>query len=125
MILGSNPFVSIPKFRLGKSELEIADSLDMKLTYSKHAENMIYCCRRSYYGLNDIGMCYPGLPIVYGFDAISKNASLSLKLESVQGSLIKQGLGIYKICNFTSLLQALDIKPIREVVDNRCLCLFN
>ena len=135
------------KFRLGKSELEIADSLDIlgvnfdsKLTYSKHAEKRISCCRRSYYGLSDIGMCYPGLPtdvkchlwrsicvpsLVYGFDAISINTSLQLKLESVQGSLIKQGLGLYKTCHFTSLLQALDIKPIREVVDNRRLCLFN
>ena len=147
MIPGSNPYVSTRKFRLGKSELEIADSLDIlgvsfdsKLTYSMHAEKRISCCRRSYYGLSDIGMWYPGLPtdvkchlcrsicvpsLVYGFDAISINTSLQLKLESVQGSLIKQSLELYKTCHFTSLLKALDIKPIREVVDNRRLCLFN
>ena len=85
-------------------------------------------------------MCYPGLPtdvkchqwrsicvpsLVYGFDAISINTTLQLKLESLQGSLIKQGLGLYKTCHFISLLQAIDIKPIREVVNNRRLCLFN
>ena len=100
MILGSNPFVSTPKFRLGKSELDISDSIDIlgvsfdsKLTYSTNTEKRISCCWRSYYGLSDIGMCYPGLPtdvkchlwrsicvpsFVHGFDAISINISLQL-----------------------------------------------
>ena len=69
MILGSNPFVSTPKFRLGKSELEVADSLeilgvsfDSKLTYYKHVKKRISCYRRSFYGQSDVGMCYPGFP---------------------------------------------------------------
>ncbi|KAK2179942.1 hypothetical protein NP493_466g05011 [Ridgeia piscesae] len=47
------------------------------------------------------------------------------QLESVQGRLIKQSLGLSKLSHNTSLLKALNIEKIEDIVNRNVLSLYN
>ena len=58
-------------------------------------------------------ICQPTL--TYGLECMSSTAIQMRQLESVQGSLIKQSLGLSKLSHNTALLKALNIEKIEEV----------
>ena len=47
------------------------------------------------------------------------------RLESVQGRLIKQSLGLSKLLHNTALLKALNIENIEDIVNKNVLSLYN
>jgi hypothetical protein len=88
-------------------------------------------CRRSFYGLRDIGVSYPGLSsdvktyiwktmcqpiLLYGMDCIPLSNTGQQKLETTQGNLLKQCLGFSKRSRSSHLLQALDVDRINVIV---------
>ncbi|KAK2172064.1 hypothetical protein NP493_995g00055 [Ridgeia piscesae] len=47
------------------------------------------------------------------------------RLESVQGRIIKQSLGLSKLSHNTALLKALNIEKIEDIVNRNVLSLYN
>ena len=45
-------------------------------------------------------------------------------MASLQGSLIKQCLGLYKSCHHTALLKALELDSVSDIITSRALGLF-
>ena len=56
---------------------------------------------------------------------MSSTAIQMHRLESVQGSLIKQSLGLSKLSHNTALLKALNIEKIEDIVNRNVLSLYN
>jgi hypothetical protein len=105
-----------------------------------HIENRIRKCRGSYYMLNGIGMSYPGAAsdvksymwkaicaptLLYGTEAMYFNGGNIQKLNSLQGTLVKNSMGLGKRSLHSNLLSALHIKPCAEAIKDRTLSLFN
>jgi hypothetical protein len=95
-------------------------------------------CRRAFYGMRDIGMSYPGLAtdakayiwnimcqpiLLYGMDCIPLNNAGKQKLESTQGNLLKQSLGLNKRSHSSNLLKALNVNNIEVVIKRNTACL--
>ena len=97
----------------------------------KLVENIISCERRAMYRYYSVGWRYPGLStetksylwkttgvpsLTYGLDCISlSNANLKM-LETTQGNLIKQSIGLSKRSRHSKLLKALDIPTISQMI---------
>ena len=118
MIYGNNLHPSPPKWRMGSDVIAIDNKLDiLGTTFTKdgqcteHVENRIRKCRQSFYSLSNSGMAFPGATVdvkrylwnsictpvlTYGLDGININVTNMKKLETTQGNLIKQCLGISK-----------------------------
>ena len=60
-------------------------------------------------------ICQPTL--TYGLECMSSTAFQIRQLESVQGRLIKQSLGLNKLLHSTVLLIALNIEKIEDIVN--------
>jgi hypothetical protein len=56
---------------------------------------------------------------------MSSTAIQMRRLESVQGRLIKQSLGLSKLSHNTALLKALNIEKIEDIVNINVLSLYN
>ena len=56
---------------------------------------------------------------------MSSTAIQMRRLESVQGSLIKQSIGLSKLSHNTALLKALNIEKIEDIVNRNVLPLYN
>ena len=63
--------------------------------------------------------------LTYGLECMSSTAIQMRQLESVQGSLIKQSLGLSKLSHNTALLKALNIEKIDDIVNRNVLSLYN
>ena len=68
-------------------------------------------------------VCAPTL--LYGTEAMYLSNTNVQKLNSLQGTLIKQSMGIGKRSHHSYLLSALSIKPCADIVKERTLSLFN
>ena len=68
-------------------------------------------------------ICQPTL--TYGLECMSSTAIPMRRLESVQGSLIKQSLGLSNLSNNTALLKTLNIEKIEDIVNRNVLSLYN
>ena len=68
-------------------------------------------------------ICQPAL--TYGLECMSSTAIQMRRLESVQGRLIKQSLGLSKLLHNTAVLKALDIKQIEDIVNKNVLLVYN
>ena len=102
--------------------------------------NRLTKCRQSFYGLGNAGMLYTGATpgvlaylykricqptLTYGLECMSSTAIQMRRLESVQGRLIKQSLGLSKLPHNTALLKALNIEKIEDIVNRNVLSLYN
>ena len=107
---------------------------------ASHVTNRLTKCRQSFYGLGNAGMLYPGATsdvqaylykciyqptLTYGLKCMSSNAIQIRRLESVQGRLIKQTLGLNKLSHNTALFKALTIEKIEAIVNRNVLSLYN
>ncbi|KAK2188297.1 hypothetical protein NP493_136g00009 [Ridgeia piscesae] len=63
--------------------------------------------------------------LTYGLKCMSSNAIQIRRLESVQGRLIKQTLGLNKLSHNTALFKALTIEKIEAIVNRNVLSLYN
>ena len=92
-----------------------------------------------FYGLNNSGMAYPGAttdvkcylwntickPVLsYGLESINLNGINIRRLETTQGNLVKQCLGLSKRSHSTQLLSSLNIHRIEDLVNRNTLSLF-
>ena len=68
-------------------------------------------------------ICQPAL--TYGIDCLNLSKSDVLKLDSAQGKLIKQCLGLTKRSHNTQLLQALKVKNVSQIHDKNCISLYS
>ena len=68
-------------------------------------------------------ICQPTL--TYGLECMSHSAAQMQKLESAQGKLIKQSLGLSKRSHNTALLRALSIEKVYDIVNRNVLSLYH
>ena len=107
---------------------------------ASHVTNRLTKCRQSFYGLGSASMLYPGATpdvqaylykcicqptLTYGLECMSSTAIQMRQLESVQGRLIKQSLGLSKPSHNTALPKALNIEKIEDIVNRNVLSLYN
>ena len=141
--VGKCHFSDVPKWYLGKpcfsNIINVVTELKLLgITFSAttsahdgHVTDRISAARRAMYRYYNTGWCYPGLStntkmylwesvgvpaLTYGMDCVYLSKSNLKKLESAQGSLIKQCIGLSKRSHHTALLRALHIDPISDVV---------
>jgi len=69
--------------------------------------------------------CICQLVLTYGLECTSSTAIQMRRLESVQGRLIEQSLGLSKLSHNTALLKALKIEKIEDIVNIHVLSLYN
>ena len=96
-----------------------------------HVETRIRKCRSAFYSHAENGLYYPGLlsevkaylwriccaPVLtFGCDVLHLNVGDLDKLETLQGNLLKQSLGLSRRSHSTDLLQALGVPKIKEVI---------
>ena len=67
-------------------------------------------------------ICTPVL--TYGLESIDINESNMKKLETTQGNLLKQSLGLTKRCHSTELLQSMNVHMIKNLVNRNTVSLF-
>jgi hypothetical protein len=146
MIAGESSLKVNHKWYLGNECMENTNSLEIlgnvfsqdgssKLNIDKRIKS----CRQSYYSLQAAGMCYKALEtntkvhlwktvclptLLYGCDALKIDKSDLNRLNSIQGTLMKNALGIGKRSHHSSLIQALHLDNISEVINWNTLCLF-
>ena len=68
-------------------------------------------------------ICQPTL--TYGLECMGSTAIQMRRLESAQGKLIKQSLGLSKLSHNTALLKTLNIEKIDDIVNRNVLSLYN
>ena len=68
-------------------------------------------------------ICQPTL--TYGIECMNLTENDIVNLDSAQGKLIKQSLGLNKRSHNTQLLQAMNVKKARELNVKKCTSLFN
>jgi hypothetical protein len=146
MIVGEHSFKEEPSWMLNDAKLINCDRLEvLGVTFTKqyhssaHVEQRIQKCRSSMYSLAEIGMCYPGLSsdvkahiwrsvclptLLYGCESVCLREPELRKMESTQGKLIKQVLGLSKRSHTSHLIQALDIYKVENVIGCRIVSLF-
>ena len=107
---------------------------------TSHVDNRLNKCRQSFYGLNSLGMSYPGAApevqahlyksicqpvLTYGIECMSYSKDQFRRMESTQGRLIKQCLGLSKSSHNTAMLKALNIEKVQTIVDRNVLNLYH
>ena len=139
-------FTSEPKWYLNGSVMTNSKALEIlgvsfrtNSVYDHHVQNRIQKCRRSLYSLGNVGMCYPGLntsskvtlykticlpTLMYSMGAVNLVKRDLIKLESFQGSVLKQVCGIGNRSHHTRLVRALSIDSISTAVRNHSSTLF-
>jgi len=98
-----------------------------------HIEERMKACRCTTFGLQGSGMLYPGLDtdvnahlwrtmccptLTYGTDCLDK-------MESQQGTLVKQCIDVSKRNHHTTILNALEIQPLQTVIRQQTISLFS
>ena len=79
-------------------------------------------------------MPYPGLPVdlklhfwhticrpilIFGLETVYLNRAMYIKLESLQGTIVKAFLGLSRYSHYSKLMTALGILPIEESIKSR------
>ena len=110
------------------------------LRHSTHVNNRIQKCYRSLYSLRNAGFSYPGVHsdvksymwkamcqpvLLYGSDCINLSSTDIKTMETSQGKIIKQSLGLSKYSRNTNLLQALNINKVSHNIIHSTLSLWN
>ncbi|KAK2177349.1 hypothetical protein NP493_604g01048 [Ridgeia piscesae] len=147
MIVGKCSLYQDPKWRLGDKCLGNEESLNILgnvfnrgCNNASHVTNRLTKCRQSFYGLGNPGLLYPGATpdvqaylykcirqptLTYGLECMGSTAIQMRRLESVQGRLIKQSLGLSKLSHNTAFFKALNIEKIKDIVNRNVLSLYN
>ena len=147
MIIGKSPFTCEPVWRLNDVRLRNVETMEIlgnvfnsKGNNTSHVDNRLNKCRQSFYGLNSLGMSYPGAApevqahlyksicqpvLTYGMECMSYSKDQFRRMESTQGRLIKQCLGLSKSSHNTAMLKALNIDKVQNIVNRNVLNLYH
>ena len=147
MIVGHHKFYAEPRWKLGTNIIENVSSMDIlgvafnnNLKHSIYVNNRIQKCYRSFYSLRNAGFSYPGVHsdvksymwksmcqpvLLYGSDCINLSSTDIKTMETSQGKIIKQSLGLSKYSRNTNLLQALNINKVSHNIIHSTLSLWN
>ena len=140
MHIGHTKFRTQPQWYLGEPSNVISSVTELNLLgviysssrkYDCHVSNRVSAARRAMFRFHKVGWCYPGLSteaktylwqsvgicsLTYGMDCINLTRKNLQELESAQGCLVKQSLGLSKFSHHTSLVKALNINCVRNIV---------
>ena len=147
MIIGKSPFTCEPVWRLNDVSLRNVETMEIlgnvfnsKGNNTSHVDNRLNKCRQSFYGLNSLGMSYPGAApevqahlyksicqpvLTYGMECMSYSKDQFRRMESTQGRLIKQCVGLPKSSHNTAMLKALNIDKVQDTVNRNVLNLYH
>ena len=147
MIVGKSPFTCEPVWRLNDVSLRNVETMEILGNVfnsmgnnTSHVDNRLNKCRQSFYGMNSLGMSYPGAApevqahlyksicqpvLTYGMECMSYSKDQFRRMESTQCRLIKQWLGLYKSSHNTPMLKALNIEKVQNIVDRNVLNLYH
>ena len=134
MIVAEGKLASAPTFYLKGEPIAIVPSLEILGVHydsknTVHINSRIEKCKQVFYSLKDVGMAYPGCAsdvkaytwntvcqpvLIYGLDSLSMSQSSLDKLESTQGTLLKQCIGLNKRSKSSNLLQALCVPKVKD-----------
>ena len=145
MVMGHNKMTYVPIWKLDGIPVETTDNLEVlgmtfnsSLSSSTHLEKRKSKCRRSYYSLGEIGMtnskvsptvkshlwrtiCSPTLS--YGLECLHISPREMKSLDSFQGTLIKGSLHIGKRSRSSSLMSAMEIPGMIDLLKQKTLSL--
>ena len=106
---------------------------------TNHIKARISAARRAFYGLQSAGLCSGGVaphtaayiynvaiqPVLsFGCATVNIKSSHIKELEKTQGMLIKAALKLHKSSRNTSLVQALNVKKVKYILDFKQLNLY-
>lgn len=145
IIVGDHKFVNDPQWLLKDGKMDNVDELSILGTIftadnkgNVHVDHRIKKCRGAFYNFTEVGMCYPGLSsnvkahiwrtvclpsLIYGCDARHITSTDVKKMDTVQGNLIKQVMGLSKRSHSTHLLAALNIPSVKCTIKKSYLSL--
>ena len=136
MAIAGSRLANVPTLYLNNEPIASVSCLEILGVHydsknTAQVEHRINKCKRAFYSLRDIGMAYPGCAsdvkaylwntmcqpiLIYGFDSLFISQSSIDQLETIQGNLVKQCMGLSKRSRSTNLLQALHITRVREKI---------
>ena len=138
------PEIRIPTNDVSLRNVETIEILgnvfNSKGNNTSHVDNRLNKCRQPFYGLNSLGMSYLGAApevqahlyksicqpvLTYGIECMSYSKDQFRRMESTQGRLIKQCLGLSKSSHNTAMLKALNIEKVQNIVDRNVLNLYH
>ena len=147
MIIGKSPFACEPVWRLNDVSLRNVETMEIlgnvfnsNGNNTSQVDNMLNKCRQSFYGLNSLGISYPGAApevqshlnksicqpvLTYRMECMSYSKDQIRRMESSQGRLIKQCLGISKRSHNTAMLKAPNIDKVQNIVHRNVLNLYH
>ena len=147
MIIGKSPFTCEPVWRLNDVSLRNDETMEIlgnvfnsKGNNTSHVDRSINKCRQSFYSLNSIGMSYPGAAsdvqahlyksicqpvLTYSMECMSNSKDQFRIMESIQGRLIKQCLGLSKRSHNSAVLKALNKEKLQTIVNRNVLNLYH
>lgn len=124
---------------VGEIEL-LGVTIDRQGKYDSHVTKRVSACRRAMFRLSSCGMSYPGLhanvksylwksvgcpTLLYGTECIPLSKSNAKDINSTQGTIVKNMLGISKRSHHTNLLQAVHIAKCDGTILRNCLNFYN
>ena len=126
----------IPEWKLNGEVIETVPNVEiLGMDFEKrggcalHVSKRVDKCRRSFYSLKDIGMAYPECDarvkgclwntmcrpvLLYGMECYDVSEPSLSRLETSQGNLVKQSLGLCKRSRSSALLKSMKIDKIRD-----------
>ena len=147
MIIGKSPFTCEPVWRLNDVSLRndettkiLGNVFNGKGNNTSHVDMSLNKGRQTFYILNSLGMSYPGAApevedhlyksicqpvLTYGMECMSNSKDQYRRMESIQGRLIKQCLGLSKRSHNSVVLKALNIEKLQNTVNRNVLNLYH
>ena len=136
MVIAGNQLACLPTLYLKGEPIANVSCLEiLGVQFDKkrtaHIDSRINKCKCVFHSLRDAGLAYPGCAsdvkaylwnamcqpvLLYGFDSLHVSQRSLSQLESTQGNLIKQCLGLSKRSRSTNLLQALGISKVEDKI---------
>ena len=146
VIIGQSALPRKPTWFLNSVPIETNEKLDIlgvtfqdSLHSSIHVEERITKCRRAFFGLREIGITNPTVQpdvkshlwrticsptLTYGLECLKLSARDLHRLESLQGTLIKSSVDIGKRSHSTSLLDAMAVPRVKDILKQKTVSLF-
>jgi exonuclease III len=146
MTVNGNIFKTPPRWVLGDQVIDNVDDMEIlgccfysKTSSEKHVDKRIQSCRKSMFGLTEIGCCYPGLrsdvkihlwksigqpTLIYGLDSMHVSKSDIKRLDSCQSSFIKRILGFKQRSHHSHLLNAVNVNGIEQYIKRNTVSLW-
>ena len=145
-IKGKNPFYVEPKWHINNVQLSIQNTVNYlgvtmgSNNVNDHINARISSCRKSFYSMQNAGLCDKGLRIgtalnifnstcrnalIYGCESVYLSKQNLNDINKLQAKLLKCMIGIGPSYRTTVLLDALKTQKVSDIIDCNNLVLFN